>query len=183
MLAWIAFSTCSRLRIARGPVKAVIRMVPDETLSSLTISSVPISWVFVAWIPPQSSLENVPMETIRTGSGYFSPNSIIAPSLRASARGTVFQEIGAANPIFSLESVSTVFNWSPSVILGWRSRIATSRDPLYYLVVARDRQEWIEASDEGRVLRVGPSNGFAAILIDQCFDRIASLIWPETSLP
>ena len=36
------------------------------------------------------------METIRTMSGYFSPNSIIAPALRASAIGSCVQPTGSA---------------------------------------------------------------------------------------
>ena len=52
--------------------------------------------MFVRCVPPHSSLLNAPIDTIRTGSGYFSPNSIIAPCLRASASGSVSHLTGSA---------------------------------------------------------------------------------------
>ena len=50
------------------------------------IRTTPISAVERTCVPPQSSRENSPspISTIRTTSPYFSPNSAIAPSARAS---------------------------------------------------------------------------------------------------
>ena len=45
----------------------------------------PISAVVATCVPPQSSREKPSISTTRTTSPYFSPNSIIAPSVRASS--------------------------------------------------------------------------------------------------
>ena len=59
----------------------------------------------VQWVPPQSSLLNWPMATMRTTSGYFSPNSIIAPAFRASASGMLVERIGLARENFGVDLV------------------------------------------------------------------------------
>ncbi|CSD27557.1 Uncharacterised protein [Vibrio cholerae] len=45
----------------------------------------PISPVLLAWIPPHSSVEKSPIDSTRTWSSYFSPNSAIAPFAFASS--------------------------------------------------------------------------------------------------
>ncbi len=72
-----------------SPVTAVIRRVPAETPSSLRISKATTLLELSRCVPPQSSLlidspVLGPTDTIRTGSGYFSPKSIVAPAARAS---------------------------------------------------------------------------------------------------
>ena len=53
--------------------------------------------MLVRCVPPHSSLLKSPIETTRTTSGYFSPKSIMAPSLRASAIGIVVHCTGTAD--------------------------------------------------------------------------------------
>ena len=77
-------------------MRATIRRVPAETLSSWAMRNKPIWPVLVTCVPPHSSLLKSPMLTMRTTSGYFSPNSIIAPAVRASAIGRCFQLTGSA---------------------------------------------------------------------------------------
>ena len=77
------------------PVSAVIRRVPAETDSSPTILNRPTWPTLSRCVPPQSSRENSPIATTRTISGYFSPNSAIAPSALASSIGIVDQVIGS----------------------------------------------------------------------------------------
>ena len=64
-----------------------MRRAPEPTDFSLRIANGPISAVERTWVPPQSSIDQPPMSTTRTMSPYFSPKSIIAPSLRASPIG------------------------------------------------------------------------------------------------
>ena len=66
---------------AAVPVRAVIRRVPAATLSSPTILNRPTWPLLSRCVPPHSSLLKSPIETMRTMSGYFSPNSIMAPGL------------------------------------------------------------------------------------------------------
>ena len=70
---------------------ASIRRVAEPTELSERILNAPISAVDRTWVPPQSSRENAsspePISTTRTTSPYFSPKSIVAPSLRASSIG------------------------------------------------------------------------------------------------
>ena len=73
-----------------------MRRVPAATLSSPMILNSPTWPVLSRCVPPHSSLLNSPIETIRTRSGYFSPNSIMAPASRASASGSLCQRIWPA---------------------------------------------------------------------------------------
>ena len=74
----------------------MIRRVPADTLSSPTIRTRPIWPVLETCVPPQSSRLTPSIVTIRTTSGYFSPNSIIAPACRASASGRSCAATGTA---------------------------------------------------------------------------------------
>ena len=60
---------------------------PQPTEPSEVITNGPISAVQRTCVPPQSSRENPGISITRTSSPYFSPKSIIAPSLRASSIG------------------------------------------------------------------------------------------------
>src|SRR6266849_2469317 len=71
-----------------------MRRAPAPTELSFRIANGPISAVERTCVPPQSSTDQPPMSTTRTTSPYFSPNSIIAPSLRASARGGSYVRTG-----------------------------------------------------------------------------------------
>ena len=72
-----------------------MRRTPAEIALSARIRNNPISPVARVCVPPQSSIENgllasapprlVPMETTRTSSPYFSPNSARAPEALASS--------------------------------------------------------------------------------------------------
>ena len=66
---------------------ASIRRAPEPTEPSERITKAPISAVERTCVPPQSSRETPSISTTRTMSPYFSPNSIIAPSFRASSIG------------------------------------------------------------------------------------------------
>ena len=85
-------SSASRARSCRSAyaspeVTASIRRAPEPTEPSERITNGPISAVERTCVPPQSSREKPSISTTRTMSPYFSPNSIIAPSLRASSIG------------------------------------------------------------------------------------------------
>ena len=67
----------------------------------------PISAVERTWVPPQSSREKPSISTTRTSFPYFSPNSIIAPSFRASSIGVTNVRTGIASNTFSLTIRST----------------------------------------------------------------------------
>ncbi len=107
-----------------------MRRVPAATLSSPTILNSPTWPVLSRCVPPQSSLLNSPIETMRTTSGYFSPKSIMAPALRASASGMFAQPIGSA-----VEDLGVHFVLDPGQFLAadgrrdWRSRTAAGRRP------------------------------------------------------
>ena len=58
-------------------------------------------------MPPQSSREKPSISTTRTSSPYFSPNSIVAPSFRASSIGVTNVRTGIASKTFSLTIRST----------------------------------------------------------------------------
>ena len=64
-----------------------MRRAPAPTELSERIANGPISAVERTCVPPQSSFDQPSMSTTRTTSPYFSPNSIIAPSVRASSSG------------------------------------------------------------------------------------------------
>jgi hypothetical protein len=72
---------CRALRLTANPLD----LGPAPTELSLRIAKGPISAVERTCVPPQSSIDQPPMSTMRTISPYFSPKSIIAPSRRASS--------------------------------------------------------------------------------------------------
>ena len=83
-----ASRACScRYANASPAVTASMRRAPEPTELSVRIANGPISAVERTCVPPQSSTDQPPMSTTRTTSPYFSPKSIIAPSLRASSIG------------------------------------------------------------------------------------------------
>ena len=71
-----------------------MRRAPAPTELSVRITNGPISAVERTCVPPQSSTDQPPMSTTRTISPYFSPKSIIAPSVRASAIGVSYDAHG-----------------------------------------------------------------------------------------
>ena len=92
--ALASFAQRARLRVRDAgarprPVSASMRRTPAATALSPTIVTRPMSPVRATWVPPHSSIENgavgvvaadrAPMETTRTSSPYFSPNSASAP--------------------------------------------------------------------------------------------------------
>src|SRR5450830_519155 len=76
-------SDCTNVS-AFSPVTASTRRIPAATPPSATILNKPISPVRDTCVPPHSSRE-VPMDSTRTSSPYFSPNKSIAPALTASS--------------------------------------------------------------------------------------------------
>src|SRR5450830_187507 len=76
-------SDCTNVS-AFSPVTASTRRIPAATPPSATILNKPISPVRDTCVPPHSSRE-VPMDSTRTSSPYFSPNKAIAPALTASS--------------------------------------------------------------------------------------------------
>src|SRR3954468_6314960 len=95
--------------IATGPVIASMR----RTLAALEVSVVtlkaPISAVARTCVPPHSSRDQSPSptSTMRTTSPYFSPNSAIAPSERASSSVVVSARTGWLARIHSFTQSST----------------------------------------------------------------------------
>ena len=81
---------------AAGPVTASIRRTLAALEVSLETVNSPISAVERTCVPPHSSREKEPSptSTIRTTSPYFSPNSAIAPSRRASSSVVVSARTG-----------------------------------------------------------------------------------------
>ncbi|MNL61979.1 hypothetical protein D3C87_1859580 [compost metagenome] len=65
-----------------------------------------MSPVRVTCVPPQSSFE-VPIDSTRTSSAYFSPNSAIAPLFTASSNGMISAWVGALARISALTISST----------------------------------------------------------------------------
>ena len=61
-----------------------MRRTPAATPPSDTIVKKPMSPVARQWVPPQSSMLKPGIDTTRTRSPYFSPNSAIAPDAIAS---------------------------------------------------------------------------------------------------
>ena len=92
---------------ASPAVTASIRRAPEPTEPSLRITNGPISAVERTCVPPHSSVEKPSISTTRTSSPYFSPKSIIAPSLRASSIGVTNVRTGIASKTFSLTIRST----------------------------------------------------------------------------
>src|SRR5439155_986018 len=89
---------------ASPAVTASLRRAPEPTEPSERITNGPISAVERTCVPPQSSREKPSISTTRTSAPYFSPKSIIAPSLRASAIGVTNVRTGIASNTFSLTS-------------------------------------------------------------------------------
>ena len=94
-----------------------------RTLAALDVSVVtlntPISAVERTCVPPHSSRDQLPSPTsiIRTTSPYFSPNSAIAPSARASSSVVVSARTGWLASTQSLTCCST--SPSSSGVSGW----------------------------------------------------------------
>jgi len=77
-----------------------------NSIVHLVASSIPqLESSRVTVVDQRGSLLNSPIETIRTGSGYFSPNKLIAPEARASSSGTVSQRMLLSALIWSSTSV------------------------------------------------------------------------------
>ena len=94
-----------------------------RTLAALEVSVVslkaPISAVERTCVPPHSSRDHAPSptSTMRTTSPYFSPNSAIAPRLRASSSVVVSARTGWLARIHSLTRSSTAA--TSSAASGW----------------------------------------------------------------
>ena len=82
-----------------------------RTFDALEVSVVtwnrPISPLEATCVPPHSSRDTSPTSTIRTQSPYFSPNSAIAPSARASSRVVSSARTGSPAAIHSFTRSST----------------------------------------------------------------------------
>src|SRR3984893_7325852 len=89
----MASLTCFRAWL---PVSASMRRTPEATALSPVIEIRPISPVRRTWVPPHNSTDQpsallpcsrsvLPIDTTRTSSPYFSPNSARAPASRASS--------------------------------------------------------------------------------------------------
>ena len=81
-----------------------MRRAPAPTEPSERIANGPISAVVRTCVPPQSSREKPSISTTRTSSPYFSPNSIIAPSLRASSIGVTNARTGRLAKILLVDA-------------------------------------------------------------------------------
>ena len=102
---------------AAAPVSASMRRTPAATaLSPVTVIR-PISPVRPTWVPPQSSTDHVavgmpsgaaPIDTTRTSSPYFSPNSAMAPDSIAESRSISRVVTGASCTTTWLASASTL---------------------------------------------------------------------------
>ncbi len=92
-----------------GPVTASIRRTFAADEVSWVILKTPISAVACTCVPPHSSRDQspAPTSTIRTTSPYFSPNSAIAPSARASSSVVVSARTGWFSSTISLTRSST----------------------------------------------------------------------------
>ena len=88
------------VRLARGDRLDPAGARPDRP--SERIANAPISAVVRTCVPPQSSRETPCTSTTRTMSPYFSPKSIVAPSLRASSIGVSNVITGMFSKIRSL---------------------------------------------------------------------------------
>ena len=97
---------------------ASIRRVPAPTDDSERIANGPISAVQRTCVPPHSSVEKPGISITRTSSPYFSPKSIIAPSLRASAIGVTNACTGRFSKTVSLTIFSTASR--SSAVSDWR---------------------------------------------------------------
>ena len=105
------------LELARAPVQERPRLAGGDGLDPARARAdralargsrtAPISAVERTCVPPQSSREKPSISTTRTSSPYFSPKSIIAPSLRASSIGVTNVRTGIASKTFSLTIRST----------------------------------------------------------------------------
>src|ERR671924_196581 len=92
---------------ASPEVTASIRRAPEPTEPSERTTKGPISAVQRTCVPPHSSREKPGISTTRTSSPYFSPKSIIAPSLRASSICVTNARTGRFSKIRSLTIRST----------------------------------------------------------------------------
>ena len=79
-------------RRATLPVSASMRRTPEATALSPITEIMPMSPRRFTWVPPHSSTDQpsvlplpAPIDTTRTSSPYFSPNSARAPAARASS--------------------------------------------------------------------------------------------------
>ena len=95
--------------IATSPVIASIRRTFAADDVSVVIFKTPMTPVLRTCVPPHSSRDQLPspISTIRTTSPYFSPNSAIAPRLRASSSVVVRARTGWSAMICAFTMSST----------------------------------------------------------------------------
>ena len=84
-----------------------IRRTPAATEVSETRQKSPIIPVFLTCVPPQSSVEEVPIFTILTLSPYFSSKRAIAPLSRAVATSVITVSQGSAARMWLFTMLST----------------------------------------------------------------------------
>ena len=127
---------------AASRVSASSRRTPAATALSPTTETRPISPVRRTCVPPQSSTEYgrgplspslVPIETTRTSSPYFSPNSARAPDSRASSSPISRVTTGSFLSMMALAMSSTRGQLVGGYGLGWakskRSRSGATSEP------------------------------------------------------
>src|SRR5216683_7942838 len=138
--------TCSS---AAAPANASMRRTPAATAPSPTILNRPISPVRSAWVPPHSSTEYFlpsppPIDSTRTSSPYFSPNSAMAPAAIASSGVISRVSTGLFSRIRSLTSSSILRSSSSEIGLVWlmskRSRSGATSEPFWVTCSPRWRR-------------------------------------------
>ena len=140
---WLAWARAPRA------VSASMRRTPDDTALSEVTAIRPISPVRLTWVPPHNSTDQpialeacaleawsraaLPIETTRTSSPYFSPNSALAPASRASSSAINRVVTSAFSSTTSLAMSSTRASSSAEIGLGWakskRSRSGETSEP------------------------------------------------------
>ena len=128
-------------------------------------------------MPPQSSLLNSPIDTMRTTSGYFSPKSIIAPALRASAIGMFGQPIGSPVQDLLVHLVSIcgkflVRRRPTGLAKSNRSRSSSTFEPCCRACSPRMLSQGVVQQVRGRV---GAADALPPLGIDPGGDRVAQL--------
>ena len=106
-LAQALAALAEHVSAAAAPVTASIRRTFDALEVSVVTWNSPISPLEATWVPPHSSRDTSPTSTIRTQSPYFSPNSAIAPSARASSSVVSIARTGSPAAIHSFTRSST----------------------------------------------------------------------------
>ncbi len=161
-----------------------MRRTPAPTAPSLMILNRPMSPVRRTWVPPHSSVEKIlfsfaglpPIETTRTSSPYFSPNSAIAPASIAACGVIRRVSTASLSRTRSLTSRSTTAMSSGVIPLLWlkskRRRSGATSEP-FCVTCAPSRRRSASCKQVSR--RVVRAQAGAALAVDLHLDRIADL--------